>query len=187
VYVSLCLRIVDLAAYFLYQQQQLLQQQQLRVPFPGLAPPNSLMPTPSPPVPLLSSSSAHYNSSLYAAPPSRASSHASPASIKPLDSPHAGVSAEIVALEAQSRALAAGSGSESGNFGSSSSSHSASSSHSVMAFPRFRVYSSLHCEIHIRSLVPQPRPAAQDDAGRPGKLAACTVTRWLLLACESSS
>jgi len=44
----LCLRIVDLAAYSLYQQQQLLQQQQLRVPFPGLVPPNSLMATPSP-------------------------------------------------------------------------------------------------------------------------------------------
>ncbi len=135
------------------------------------------MATPSPPVPLLSSFSAHYNSSQYAAPPSRASSHTSPASIKPLDSPHAGISAEMVTVEAQSRALAAGSGSESGNFGSSSSSHSASSSHSVMAFPRFRVHVAFtpHTVHYIRSLLTQPRPAAQDNARRPGKLAACIV------------
>jgi len=81
----------------------------------------------------------------------------------------------------------AGSGSESGNFGSSSSSHSAPSSHSVMAFPRFRVY----VVFTLRNTYSLTRavawPAAQDNARRPGKLAACIVMRWLLLACESSS
>jgi hypothetical protein len=54
-------------------------------------------------------------------------------------------------------------------------------------FPGSEFMSALHRKIHIRSLVPQPRPAAQDNARRPGKLAACIVMRWLLLACESSS
>ena len=138
------------------QQQQLLQQQQqLRVPFPGLAPPNSLMGTPSPnnPPAALGSSSSNYNPSNYAAPPSRASSHASPSSIRPLDSPQAGVfsAAAMVGVgasssAAQSHVPGAASSSESGNFGGSSEGGNLSSSsgaspgtsaaNSVMTFPR---------------------------------------------------
>ena len=133
------------------QQQQLLQQQQqqLRVPFPGLAPPNSLMGTPSPnnPPAALGSSSSNYNPSNYAAPPSRASSHASPSSIRPLDSPQAAmVGVGASSSPAQSHVPGAASSSESGNFGGSSEGGNLSSSsgaspgtsaaNSVMTFPR---------------------------------------------------
>jgi hypothetical protein len=92
-------------------QQQLLQQQQLlRVPFPGLAPPNSLMGTPSP-------SGAHLSSSYNpAAPPSRVESRASPESVRPTDVPANGAAAALSL---------------------SSSSHAPSATHSVMEFPRF--------------------------------------------------
>ena len=154
------------------QQQQLQQQQLLRVPFPGLAPPNSLMGTPSP------SSANPYLSNPYnhVAPPSRGDSHASPASITPLHAPASPRSAAAAALSL------------------SSSSHAPSAAHSVMEFPRFASCDGVHSLTHTharnhrvkaacmscasggdRNSLPQPRPAPQSHPGRP-RASACRAS-----------